>query len=144
PWPLLRRDELQHVARRHLNGLLSDDRKEDRQVVRVRTHRVRPHTSVRELQELVDLVVAHTPRPTTISTRHALKRRKPRHHTPPDPTNTCRRRLPRRSAQKVDHPYKCRSGARHDTARDRARNRDTSAPATTRSSWRSGRSSSTS
>jgi hypothetical protein len=65
---------------------------------------------VREVQELVDQVMADTPRPTTFSTRHALKRRTPHHQTPPARANTGRRRLPRPAAQEVDHPCKCRSG----------------------------------
>ena len=106
---LLRRDEVQHVARCHLGRLLGDDREEHVQVVRVRPHRVRPHTPVCELQELVDLTVTHTPRPITISARHAPERRGPPHRTPPARTNSQRRFL-RASAQVADHPYKCRSG----------------------------------
>ena len=81
--PLLGDDEVEDISRRHLPRLLGHDGEERLQVMRIRPHRGGPGPAMRERQELVDLLVADTPRPTTVGTRHALKRRKPHHQTPP-------------------------------------------------------------
>ena len=67
-----------------------------------------PRTPMSELQELVDLIVTHTPRPITTGAHHAPEQRGPHDaHLPIGPTH--RRRVLRWSAQVADHPCKCRS-----------------------------------
>jgi hypothetical protein len=108
PSPLLSCDEPEHILRPHIDRVLPDHSEERLQVVGIRAHRVRPRPTGGEPQKVIDQPMTEKEHLTLIAAPcNTTNLRQPDHGKPPR-SSSARRRLPGRSAQLVDHPYKCR------------------------------------
>jgi hypothetical protein len=108
PSTALRVHETEHVHGAHLGRVLGDNSEERLQVVGVGAHRVGTRPTGSEQQELIDQSMADDIDISAVTlASDAANLRRPDHgnllvRTPPE------ERFPGRSAQVVDHPYKCR------------------------------------